>query len=174
MALWYRPIYPGTQWFKALGVSIILRVMGRALQAVSTRDSDIRNGIRSWNEGFTIRVKILPQGSTIGWQKKGRRLVCLGSSLHRADLEMNFRNLESAWLVLWPHMGLFQALAENRIHFSGTIVHAMSFVRVLSALMASLYPWFMLQSWGDRLPKSTLRRAGMRLWLYSFGILLGR
>lgn len=174
MALWYRPIYPGTQWFKVLLTGILFNVLGRAFQSLSAWDPEIRKETDTWEEGFTVRLRILPNGSILGLKKKGRRLVRAGTRIEKADLEIGFRNLESAYLLFRPVIGIPQAFAERRIWMSGNTARANSFLRVLTSVMTSVYPGRTLSPLNISLPKPSLRRTGLRIWFYSFGILLAR
>ncbi len=173
MTLWYRPIKPGTKPIKRMRVKIALMIIGRAFQSVSRHDPDINTEIDILKEGFTVMVKLLPKGSVLCLEKRGDRLVPRSSRSVPADLEFGFLTIESAYSVLTAKMGIHQAMVEKRIQIKGDLGQAMVVMRSWNVLMFYLYPFNTAKRLVKRVPQAKTNRVGLRLWLYSFGILLG-
>ncbi|MBF0229063.1 MAG: SCP2 sterol-binding domain-containing protein [Desulfamplus sp.] len=174
MAVQYRPIVPGIKRFKILVIKIVFIVLGRAFQSASQHDEEIRKEISSWRDGFTLIMKVMPDGPYMGLEKKNNMLEFKGSQLKQADFEIYFKNVESAFMIMTPQMGSHQAFAERRMSIKGDLGIATVFTRVLVIVMSVLYPEFIVKRLVKRVPPLTLKRAGLRVWLYTLGILLGK
>ncbi|MFH1152282.1 MAG: hypothetical protein V1793_00580 [Pseudomonadota bacterium] len=174
MTLWYRSIQPGTQWVKLLMIKTMMVVFGRALHAASRRDPDIRHEVRIWPTGFTILLKVNPDGPSLGFEKTVSGLACRGKDLKSADLELHFRNLDCAHRVLASRLGLHQAMADNRMCIRGDIKGAVAFARIMALMMACLFPGSVSRTGSSRFDGTGKKRTGLRIWLFSFGILLGK
>ncbi|MBF0411519.1 MAG: SCP2 sterol-binding domain-containing protein [Desulfamplus sp.] len=174
MSVQYRPVVPGIKRFKILVIKIIFIVLGRAFQSASQHDEEIKKEISSWRNGFTLLMKVMPDGPYMGLEKRDNMLEFKGSKLKKADLEIYFRNVESAFMIMTPQMGSHQAFAERRMSIKGDLNIATAFTRTLVIVMSTLYPEFIVKRLVKRVPPLTFKRFGLRIWLYTIGILLGR
>ncbi|MBF0203510.1 MAG: SCP2 sterol-binding domain-containing protein [Desulfamplus sp.] len=174
MEVKYRPIVPGTKTFKVMVIKIVFIVLGRAFQSASQHDEEIKKEIDALQNGFTLVMKVLPDGPYMGLEKRDGMLQFQGSQMKHADLEIYFRNVESAFMVMTPQIGSPQAFAERRMSIKGDLGLATVFTRALVILLTTLYPEFITKRLVKRVPPLTLKRAGLRIWLYTLGILLGR
>ncbi|MGD9733438.1 MAG: hypothetical protein AB7U45_14770 [Desulfamplus sp.] len=170
----YRPIVPKIKWFKILVIKIVFLVLGRAFQSASKHDDELRKEISSWRDGFTLIMKVMPDGPYMGLEKKDNSLEFKGSQLKNGDLEIYFRNVESAFMIMTPQMGSHQAFAERRMSIKGDLSIATAFTRTLVILMSILYPEFIVKRLVKRVPPLTFKRLKLRVWLYTVGIVLGR
>ncbi|MEA1969217.1 MAG: hypothetical protein U9N77_13500 [Thermodesulfobacteriota bacterium] len=173
MTMWYRPVKPGTKRFKLFIIKIVFVVLGRAFQSASRNDPDVKKEVSSWDDGFTLIMKVLPDGPLMGLEKKSDQLIFKWSKLKNADLEIYFRNIESAFMVMTPQIGAPQAFAEKRMSIKGDLGVSMSFTRALNSLLALLYPRIIVKRLVKRVPVLTRKKIGIRIWLYTLGILLG-
>ncbi len=174
MSIMYRPITPGIRWVKLIVVKIVFIVLGRAFQSASIHDSNIKEEIKSWYDGMTIMMKVLPDGPSMGLLKENKRIRFRGAKLQHADLEIYFKNLQCAFMVLTPTMGAHQAFAEKRMSIKGDLSIAVSFTRALTVILGTLYPGFIVKRLVKRPPRVDFKRLGLRVWLYTFGIILGK
>jgi len=173
MTLLHRPVTPGNKRVKRMCIKLIFILLGRAFQSASRKDPAIRNEILSWEEGFSIAMTVLPRGPFLHLEKKQDRLVFKWFSSEKQDLEICFRNVESAFMVLTPQMGAAQAFAEKRIRVRGDLGLCMSFTRALNELLAVLYPRFVVKRLVKRVPVLDGKKIGLRIWLYTLGIVTG-
>ena len=169
----YRPIVPKIKWFKILVIKIVFLVLGRAFQSASKHDDELRKEISSWRDGFTLIMKVMPDGPSMGLEKKDNSLEFKGSQLKNGDLEIYFRNVESAFMIMTPQMGSHQAFAERRMSIKGDLNIATAFTRILVILMSILYPEVIVKRLVKRVPPLTFKRLKLRVWLYTAGIVLG-
>lgn len=170
MVRMYRPVKPFRSPFKLAVAKIVLTVLGRAMRSASRHDSRIKKEIAAFDEGFTIRMEI-PGGPSMVLEKKDGRLK--GSSLKDADLVLTYKNLQSAFLVLTPQLGIAEAFSQHRISVKGDIVNALIFSRCLVILLAYLYPEFIVKKLVKRVPPMGFKEYLTRLWIYCIGIPLG-
>lgn len=168
----YTPIPPGRKWFKEMVSAIVFFVMGRAFQSAAKMDANIRREVAEWEEGFRLCMRILPDGPSMGLEKSDGRLRYRGKGDADADLVVQLKNVESAFLVLTPQMGSDEAFAEHRLSLIGEVSRAMSFVRCLNLLIAYLYPKFLSRRLMKRLPE-VVNPIGRRIYLYTIGIPFG-
>jgi hypothetical protein len=149
-------------------------ILGRALHSASRRDPEILGETQAWDNGFTLAITVLPNGPCLGFEKTGSGLVDRGGSLKTADLELRFKTLESASRLLSARLGLDEAMAGHCLRIRGDVSAAVTFSRILGIMGTLLHPWTApsVRENGTDAPRP--RRLGLRLWLYTFGILLGK
>ncbi|MFZ5595577.1 MAG: hypothetical protein ACOY31_01025 [Bacillota bacterium] len=169
----YREIRPGKKTVKGLIVRVMLFFLGRGFQSLAARDPDIRKEIDGWSEGFTIMFNIMPFGPFWSIQKRGGKLRYLGMIKTGADLQVDFKNLETAFLVLTGQMGTPQGYAEHRVSVKGDLVLAMSMIRCLDIVQFYLFPAIIAKRVVKRLPRMTFGKFGRRVFVYLVGIPLG-
>lgn len=158
----YQPIPPKRTFFKPLVLKIMLPIVGRALQSAAKRDPDIKMEVNAWEEGFSLMMNVMPLGPYITLKKRGGKLKYRGTALQTCDVSINFKNVESAFMVLTPQLGIPQAYAERRILASGDLGKVMSFARVMNTLLAHLYPKIISQRLLKRVPPMGLKKMLIR------------
>lgn len=96
-----------------------------------------------------------------------------GSGLEEADLVVNFKNLECAFLVCTGQLGPAQGYAEHRMSIKGDLSQAMAYIRCLNILEAYLFPKIISRRIMKRVPPMGLRKQAVRLVIHLMGIPLG-
>jgi len=66
----------------------------------------------------------------------------VGAKNEEADLVINYKNIECAFMVLTPQKGIPQAFAEHRMSVVGYLGDAMIFTRCINIVLCYLYPRF--------------------------------
>lgn len=173
MAKKYRPIKSGRKWFKALVAKIVFMVLGRAFQSAAKHDADIKREVGAFPEGFILVMNIFPFGPRMALEKVNGKLKYRGGKYDDGTLVINFKNLESAFLVLTPQIGSAQAFAERRMTVKGDLAYAMVFTRCLNILLAHLYPAFICRRLVKRVPEMPPRKMLTKIWINVFGIAFG-
>ncbi len=168
----YQPIEPRRKFLKPFIIRLMLPIVGRALQTAAKRDPDIKNEVDSWEEGFSLMMNVMPLGPYITIEKSGGRLKYRGKKLRTCDVTVNFKNVECAFMVLTPQLGIHKAYAERRVLVSGDLTKVMSFARALNVLLAHLYPRFVSKRLLKRVPPMGLKKQFIRL-LIMLGMPLG-
>ncbi len=166
-------VLPGTMVLKKITIKTIFFILGRALSSASKFEPRIRKEVASWEEGFKIKMFVLPSGPALGWEKQHGKLQYLGSRLDHGDLIVNFKNLTSAFLLMTPQVGLAQGFAEHRVNVVGDLNKAISLTRCISILLPYLYPDFIVKRLLKEIPQIKYNRLYRMLYLYLIGIPLG-
>jgi hypothetical protein len=169
----YLPITPGEKWAKALMVKITFIMLGRAFQSGSRHDPEIRREITVWPENFRIIMNVFPGGPRMVLEKIHAKLKYRGSKYYQGDLVINFKNLESAFMVVTAQIGPATAFAQRRMMVTGDLANAMIFTRCLNIIIAYLYPKFISKRLLKRAPIMTARKQLIRFIIYTAGILFG-
>ena len=164
---------PGPKRLKSLTVRLVLCILGRALASASRIDADIAREVAEWEEGFSLQMKVLPAGPSGSWRKLDGRLRFQGSAGEQADLLVHFKNLESAFLILTPQMGIHEGFAQHRMSVQGDLTRCMSLVRCLNRVIAYLYPSCLSRRLLKPQPETNRKILGPRISLYLVGIRLG-
>jgi hypothetical protein len=159
---------------KPLVVQTVFVVLGRAVQSASRHDPEIRKDIADWPDGFTIMFKVLPRGPCVVLEKRGAALDFVGLREKEADLTVFVKNVASAFLVFTAQMGTPQAYCEHRALLAGDISQGIRFIRAMSAVQCYLFPEVVARRVVKQVPPLTLERLGLRIWIYTIGLALGR
>ena len=169
----YPEIMPRGRPLTALMVKAALFVLGRGFQSVAAWDAEVMKEIDAWEEGVGIQFEVLPCGPYLLLRKQGGRLRMVGLIEGKADLVITFKNLSSAFLILTGQLGTPQGYAEHRMSVKGDLARAMSLIRCLNLVEFYLFPGFMAGKILKRLPPMTVKRFGVRLYVYLLGIPFG-
>lgn len=167
-------VLPGTRFFKKLAVKTIFFVLGRALSSAAKFDPKIRREVASWEEGFSVKMHVLPSGPTVSWKKEKGVLKYMGSKINDADLNINFKNLTAAFIMMTPQLGVAEGFAQHRMNVEGDLNKAISFTRCLTVLIAYLYPDFICKRLLKEIPELKYHRFYRMMYLYFIGIPFGR
>lgn len=73
-----------------------------------------------------------------------------------ADMEVEFRNIDAAFLVLSGQIGIAQAYAQHRFTMRGSISDCMTLVRCVEMIEAYLFPKFIAQKILKELPQKKI------------------
>ena len=170
-------IKPGRKRFKVALVKIVLFVLGRSLQTVSKLDRQTRSETEQWPEGYKVMYKVLPNGPRMGLVRNREGFLSYrGKALEEetADLVVNLKNIECAFLLLSLQIGTTRAYAENRISVRGSLQMVMSLTRCLNMTETYLLPHWIAKRVVKRVPRiPMLKRQLVRLAIYTVGIPFG-
>ena len=170
-----KSIKPGKKHFKVFVAKSVLFILGRAFLFFSKKDPVVKREVAQWAEGFKLELNILPSGPKLVILKKTGSLRIKKEDDKKSDLSINFKNIESAILILTPQMGIPQGFAEHRFIVIGDVSGAMSFVRCLNMILAYLYPDFICKNILRSIPEiAFLPRMLKRLHFYTLGLIVGK
>jgi hypothetical protein len=161
-----REIRPGEKRFKTMVVKIVLVILGRGFQCIAARDEIVKREVADWDESFGIMFQVLPCGPYMSLQKQNGRLKFLGLTKSYADLVINFKNVDSAFMVFTAQLGTPQGYAQHRLSVEGDISKAMSLIRCLNMVEFYLFPRIIARMILKRVPRMTLKRFSLRLYTY--------
>lgn len=170
----FKTYKPGRKWFKTIVCKVVMVILGRAFQVFSKHDHEILREVSAWPEGFILELNVLPLGPKLLLSKEDGKIKAVGKIEKKTDLSVNFKNIESAFLILTPLMGVPQGFAEHRFIVIGDVAKAMAFTRCLNRILAYLYPDFLCKNLMRRIPEiSFQKRMAKRLYFYTIGLVTG-
>ena len=166
----YLEVDPGDNKLKTLVVQTVMVVLGRGFQSAAVLDPEIKKEIAPLKDGFTIMIKVLPDGPCLVLQKKKGKLKYIGSKEVEADLISFIKNIDAAFMMMTAQLGTVQAYIENRLSVKGDIAFAMTFIRCLDIVQAYLFPKIIAGLVVKRVPKLTVRKMINRTLIYTLGV----
>ena len=135
------------------GVSrTVLFFLYRALKVLSKDDSRIMEEFLSWENGLSVSLKCGFEGPALYLIKDGthmRKVKCL----EKSDIDITFKSIDAAFLVLTGQIGISRAYAEHRFMLTGDISRTMSLVRAIDITEAYLFPSIMAKRILKSIPK---------------------
>jgi hypothetical protein len=157
----YREIKPGGQPLVYAYLAVMLWFMGRALQAASHLDDEIRSELRGLPEGFTFALGALPRGPYLIAGKSGAEAWrYLGGDIERqpVDLKLSFKHLAAGLLAFTFRESTPTAVARDRLELDGEAGHACAVIRMLDIVEVYLLPKFIARLAVKRYPHWTFKR----------------
>jgi hypothetical protein len=123
-------------------VALMFETIGRLLEAASQSDVEIERELDGFREGFSIGFSVLGDpGLKMRVAVRSGRFVRLPSSIH-PELEIVFKHVNHAFLVLSFQESTARAYASERMLTNGDPAHALRFVRCLNRMQAVALPRF--------------------------------
>ncbi|MGE4518246.1 MAG: hypothetical protein AB7E04_01905 [Desulfobacteraceae bacterium] len=170
----FKTLKPGRKWFKTIVCKVVMVILGRAFQVFSKHDHEIMREVAAWPEGFSLELNVLPLGPRLLLLKEDGRIRTAKNITGKPALSVNFKNIESAFLILTPLMGVPRGFAEHRFIVIGDVAKAMAFTRCLNRILAYLYPDFLCRNLMRRIPEiNFMKRMSKRLYFYTIGLVTG-
>jgi hypothetical protein len=143
MELIYREVTPGRSILKRTYLRINLWFMGRAIQAASRVDDQVRREFQGLPENFTFALGVMPNGPYMVVRKEDRdRARYAGGRIEAqsVDLTLAFKHLEAGILTFTFRENTPVATARDRLVVDGEVAYACSVVRVLDIVQVYLLP----------------------------------
>ncbi|HOP62398.1 MAG TPA: hypothetical protein PK358_05420 [Spirochaetota bacterium] len=139
----YPEIKSGGKLVKKIYVAIMLWIVGRAIQAASKVDREVKEEFAALPDDFIMHLHVLPSGpgmivgkdkngkvKYMGWNPKGKKIT----------LEMKVKNIEGAILMFTFQESTCIASARSRLAVSGNVPDTMAFIRILNIVETYLLP----------------------------------
>ena len=159
--------------FKKLIVSAGFYALARGTESASKFNSQIKQELEAWPEGYVVMLKVAPEGKELWLQKKGSSLKWISPKNEDADLIVIFKNLDIAFRIITTLSNVHTAFTQNRIMVYGDVAQSMVLIRILNVVQAYLFPPFLSKNVLKRVPKFSLSQHLGRLRLYTTGLLFG-
>jgi hypothetical protein len=157
----YREVKPGGQPLAHAYLSVMLWFMGRAIQAASRVDEQVRKELRDLPEGFVFALGIRPRGPYLIVGKSGAD-ACryLGGDIDKqpVDLKLSFKHHAAGLLVFTFQENTPVATARDRLVVDGEVAPACAVVRILDIVQVYLLPKLIARLAVKRYPRWSLKR----------------
>lgn len=163
-------VTPGGRPLQRIYLTLLFWFLGRAVQAASRVDREVRRTADALPAGFTFAMMVAPLGPAmvVGKNAAGR-LAYLGSDVRKrhVDLKMTFKHIDAAMLRFTFQESTATAVARDRLSVDGDIPGACSVVRMLDMVEVFLLPKLVAERTVHRYPRwSPLRKFGGRILIF--------
>ena len=162
---------------KHLYLSILFRIVGKALQAATRIDKELAEEIALLPENFSFSLEAGTRRLSLFMQKDTEGILRYRGSLEKhpeatPDLRMMIKNIEAAILLFTFQERTVDAAARDRMVIDGNIPDGCTIVRILNRVEIYLLPAFLAKKAVRRYekPKHKLLNR-MNIYLH---ILIGR
>ena len=139
----YPEIKSGSKIIKKIYVAVMLWIVGRAIQAASRVDREVKEEFAQLDDKFIMHLHVLPSGPgmIVGKDDKGRvRYMGWNPEGKKITLDMKIKNIEAAILMFTFQESTCVASAHNRLAVSGSVPETMAFIRILNIVETYLLP----------------------------------
>lgn len=154
-------IKSGGNPFKRIYLNLMLWFVGRAVQAASRVDPQVRNEFQTLPLGFTFRLGAFPNGPWMVVQKDEMgRVRYLGAKVKDrvVDLSMTLKSMDALFLLFSFQESTPVSNARGRLFVEGEVPHACAVVRILDIVQVYLLPKFIAKLAIKRYPRWSLKR----------------
>jgi hypothetical protein len=166
----YREVRPTASPFKRWYLALTLWFVGRAVQAASRVDKEVKEEIDRLPEGFCFSLGVDPAGPCmiVGKDPRGRaKYLGWNPAGKRIDLALRIKHLEAAMLLFTFQEGTALSACRNRQTVDGDIAAACTVVRILNAVQVYLLPKALAKLAVKRYPNWTgTRKISGRIRVY--------
>lgn len=118
---------------------LVLFFLYRGIHIVNKIEPNVYKETKNWKNGYTIKIKTCENGPSLLLKKQGDEIIRIKESKN-CDLEIIFKSLDAAFLLLTGRLGIAKAYCEHRFLLKGNIMEAMSFVRCVDIVETYLFP----------------------------------
>lgn len=155
-------------------VALLFGVSGRLLVAGSRSDAGIQRELSVFPEGLVVGFSIIGDSLKVRLRVRGGRLTRVTGN-PKADLDVVFKHVRHAFMVLSFQESTPQAFANQRFITQGDAALAMRFTRCLNRVQAISLPKFVAARALKALPPMTFgEKLALSAKLYAHLILLAR
>jgi len=166
----FRVVKAGKKSLKKDYVAIMLWFVGRAIQAASAVDEEVKKEFERLPDYFTFSLGVMPDGPhmVVGKTKKGIvQYIGWDPGDRKIDLKMKIKNIEAAMLLFTFQESTAVATARNRLIVDGEVPHACAVVRILNIVEVYLLPKILASMAVKRYPVwPPGRKYPGRVWIY--------
>jgi hypothetical protein len=154
----YAVIVPGRKVFKTLVTRLFFFSVGMGMQTAYRIDPDVRREVDSWPETFSFLMGAVG-GPTMFMMKRAGSFQYLGEKeVFHADVELWFKSIEYAYLVMTGRISVPNTVYHNRQFVRGSLAHTMSIIRVLNTTQTLLLPNFISRFYIKEVPPLTMKK----------------
>lgn len=132
--------------------SVVLFFLYRGFKVAYKVDTNCKIEIDSWEENFSVKLNVAKGSASLCIVKENGQLV-RKDDIENPSIEITFKSIDAAFLVLTGRLGVAGAYAEHRFNLQGDISRAMSFVRCIDIVEAYLFPKFIVSNILKEVPK---------------------
>lgn len=127
---------------KRIYISLLLWIVGRAIQAAGRISPAVQKECRRLPDDFSFALKVLPRGPSMTIVKQDDTLHYLRKGLkdNNPELLMGIKTIDSAFRIFTFRESTAEAAARDRLITDGPIPFACTMVRILDSIEILLLP----------------------------------
>jgi hypothetical protein len=153
----YKAIEPPKKWFKTQITRICLYYLGVGIETAYKNIPAVKKDMDTLPDPFTFCISVA-NGPSLTILKTGEKVVYVGEKdAFRANLELQFKNIEFAYLAMTARLSTPNAVYHNRQLVKGDLNYMMMMIRVMNAAETILFPNILLRFYLKEVPRLTLR-----------------
>lgn len=172
----FTEIRPGGRPFKRMYLAFMLWFVGRAIQAASKVDPDVKKEFSELPYGFKFALTAAPTGPAmvVGKDDSGKvRYMGWNTDDVDLDVRMSIKSLEAFFLIFTFQESTPVANARDRLFVEGDLPQACAAVRILDIVQVHLLPKPIAKLAIKRYPKWSVKRHTVTRSLVYLRTLLG-
>lgn len=162
----YKEIVPKKKWFATIVTRAFFFFIGMGMQTAYRIDPDVKKEVDSWPETFSFRMSVVGGPSMIMLKKAGSFQYLGEKEVFYADVEMWWKNITFAYLVMTARISVPNAVYHNRQFVRGSLIYTMSVIRVINIVQTLLLPNFIARFYIKEVPKLTFKKMINRIITY--------
>ena len=164
----------GQKPFKRFVVAAGFFALGKGMQSASHFDKEFIECMSGFPDGFTFQMVVKPNGPAVVLRKDKGKFYFKGlKPLPHADLTVNVKNIDTAFMMIVTLIGAAQAFAEHRLSVVGDISDGLKITKCMNIVQFYLFPEILSKNILMKVPKLTFERLIGRIRLYCVGVLFG-
>ena len=145
----------------------------QATVSLSHFNKGLQEELNAWEDGYTIQLKVLPNGPAIAFEKVDGKLQTISPNKNHYSLVVVFKTEEIAYRIITTQNSVPQAFTQNRLMVYGSTADSMILIRILNIVQAYLFPPILSKRILKRVPKFNLSQHIGRVRVYSLGLITG-
>lgn len=154
----YKEIVPGKKRFETLVTRVFFFFIGMGMQTAYRIDPDVKKEVDSWPETFSFRMAVVGGPSMLMLKKAGSFQYLGEKEAFYSDVEMWFKNINFAYLIMTGRISVPNAIYHNRQFVKGSLSYGMSVIRALNTVQTLLLPNFIARFYIKQVPKLTMKK----------------
>jgi hypothetical protein len=153
----YNEIVPPPKWLKTQITRLCLYYLGIGIETAYKNVPEVTAEMDALPDPFSFCMSV-PNGPSLLVLKKGNKVEYIGEKeAYHADLELEFKTIEIAFLAMTARMGTPELVYHNRQLVRGDLNYMMKMIRVMNAAEMILFPNLLLRFYLKKVPPLTLR-----------------
>jgi len=144
----------------------------QAIVSVSHFNKDVKEELKYFRQGYTIQLKVLPDGPKIAFEKHKDKLKTTSVDKADYDLVILFKTKEIAYRIMTTLSNVPKAFTQNRLMVYGNVADSMVLIRIMNIVQTYLFPPILSKRVLKRVPKFSLGQHIGRIRVYTLGLLL--
>lgn len=143
----------------------------QAIVSVSHFNKDLKKELGYFKEGYTIQLKVLPNGPKIAFEKHQDKLKTISTNKREYDLVIIFKTKEIAYRIMTTLSNVPKAFTQNRLMVYGNVADSMVLIRIMNIVQAYLFPPILSKRVLKRVPQFSIGQHIGRIRVYTLGLL---